>query len=111
MPWEEGRSSASGNLEDFLAEETFRLGLGGGRQGLLSRERKHQEEIASVGEKLGSTPPHIPLATTSHMTAVGAREAGKCSLRLGSPFLLTVCIIEGRASVFWKQFTCHPATL
>lgn len=69
MPWEEGRSSASGNLEDFLAEETFRLGLGGGRQGLLSRERKHQEEIASVGEKLGSTPPHIPLATTSHMTA------------------------------------------
>lgn len=91
MQLEKGKCSASGNLEDFLAEETFRLGLGGGRQGLLSRERKNQEETASVGAKLGSTrSPHIPLATTSHMTAVGAREAGKCSLRLGSPFLLTV---------------------
>lgn len=87
-----------------------RLGLGGGRQGLLSRERKHQEEMASVGEKLGSTPPHVPLATTSHMTAVGAREAGKCSLRLGSPFLLTVCIIEGESISFLETIhlsSCH----
>ena len=91
MPLEEGRSSASGNPEDFLAEETFGLGPGGGRQGLLSRERKHAEKAARVGAKLGSTrSPHIPLATTSHVTTVGARDAGKCSLRLGSPFLLTV---------------------
>lgn len=27
---EEGRSSACGSLEDFPAEETLRLGLGGG---------------------------------------------------------------------------------
>lgn len=91
MPLEEGRSSASGNLEDFLAEKTLRLGPGGGRQGLLSRKRKHAEKAACVGAKLGRTrSPHIPLATTSHVTTVGAREAGKCSLGLGSPFLLTV---------------------
>lgn len=58
MPLEEGRSSASGNLEDFLAEETFRLGPGGGRQGLLSRERKHAEKAARVGAKLGGGGAH-----------------------------------------------------
>ena len=64
MQQEEGRSSASGNLEDFLAEATLSLGLGeGGRQGLLSRERKHRQEIAGVGAKPGSAhSPQILLA-------------------------------------------------
>ena len=82
------------------------------RQAGFTEQRKHAEKAAGVGAKLGSTrSPHIPLATTSHVTSVGAREAGKCSLRLGRPFPLTVPLAEGRASAFWKQFTCRPATL
>ena len=84
--------------EGALPVGTGRLPGRGGRQGLLSRERKHAEKAAGVGAKLGSTrSPHIPLATTSHVTSVGAREAGKCSLRLGRPFPLTVlpCGREG----------------
>ena len=68
------------------------------RQAGFTEQRKHAEKAAGVGAKLGSTrSPHIPLATTSHVTSVGAREAGKCSLRLGRPFPLTVlpCGREG----------------
>ena len=46
----------------------------------------HREGSACKGAELGKNThtPDIPLAKTSHMFTEAAREAGKCSLAVGS---------------------------